>query len=160
MENSNYWWESLLDVIRQTFPPIIWILTKCEGDGIKSRLSFKIVSTLLAISEVILLLLLHLLLSNLMKILNFRNLFLKLLNYKLICYFLKCHEFALSLCSVCFIDCKKKVRMKYQRCLWHIDDIDTIIFRPFEEGGPPGPRGQGGESSPVPQPSSGIKSVR
>jgi len=31
--------------------------------------------------------------------------------------------------------------------------------RPFEEGGPPGPRGQGGESSPVPQPSSGIKSV-
>ena len=54
----------------------------------------------------------------------------------------------------------KKVRMKCQHCLWHIDDIDTIIFRPFEEGGPPGPRGQGGESSPVPQPSSGIKSVR
>lgn len=33
------------------------------------------------------------------------------------------------------------------------------LDEPFEEGGPPGPRGQGGESSPVPQPSSGIKSV-
>ena len=26
--------------LKQTFPPIIWIFTKGEGDGIKSRLSF------------------------------------------------------------------------------------------------------------------------
>ena len=25
--------------IKQTFPPIIWIFTECEGDGIKSKLS-------------------------------------------------------------------------------------------------------------------------
>ena len=67
---SNYWWESLVEVIRQniagwcqqiflssltmhsnvlllslkqTFPCIIWILT--EGDGIKTRQPFKIFST-------------------------------------------------------------------------------------------------------------------
>ena len=53
-ENSNYWQESLLDVIRQsiagdveqTFPPIIWIFTEGEGDGIESRLPFKNFSTL------------------------------------------------------------------------------------------------------------------
>ena len=65
-ENSNYWRECLLEVIRQniagwyqenfenknvlplhlkhTFPPIIWIFT--EGEGIKSRLPFKVFSTL------------------------------------------------------------------------------------------------------------------
>ena len=32
--------------IKQTFPPIIWIFTEGEGDGIKSRLPFKIFSTL------------------------------------------------------------------------------------------------------------------
>ena len=36
----------LLEVIRQTFPPIIWIFTEGEGDGIKYRLPFKILSTL------------------------------------------------------------------------------------------------------------------
>ena len=30
----------------QTFPPIIWIFTDGEGDGIESRLPFKIFSTL------------------------------------------------------------------------------------------------------------------
>ena len=63
-ENSNYCRESLFEVIRQnndggcqqtpsnvlpldlkqTFPLIIWIFT--EGDGIESRLPFKIFSTL------------------------------------------------------------------------------------------------------------------
>ena len=33
--------------LKQTFPPIIWIFTKGEGDGIESRLSFKIFSTLI-----------------------------------------------------------------------------------------------------------------
>ena len=33
--------------LKQTFPPIIWIFT--EGDGIKSRLPFEILSTLLGI---------------------------------------------------------------------------------------------------------------
>ena len=37
----------LLLHLKQTFPPIIWIFT--EGDGIKSRLAFKIFSTLLEI---------------------------------------------------------------------------------------------------------------
>ena len=31
---------------QQTFPPIIWIFTGGEGDGIKFRLPFKIFSTL------------------------------------------------------------------------------------------------------------------
>ena len=35
--------------LKQTFPPIIWIFTEDEGDGIKSRLPFKIFSTLLKI---------------------------------------------------------------------------------------------------------------
>ena len=33
--------------LKQTFPPIIWIFTETEGDWIKSRLPFKIYSTLL-----------------------------------------------------------------------------------------------------------------
>ena len=33
--------------LKQTFPPIIWILTEGEGDEIQSRLPFKIFSTLL-----------------------------------------------------------------------------------------------------------------
>ena len=68
-KNSNHWWKSLLEVIRQniagwcqkllmttpsnvlpshlkqTFPPIIWIFTEGGGDGIQSRLPFKIFST-------------------------------------------------------------------------------------------------------------------
>ena len=32
--------------LKQTFPHIIWLFTECEGDGIESRLLFKIVSTL------------------------------------------------------------------------------------------------------------------
>ena len=32
--------------LKQTFPNIIWIFTEGEGDGIKSRLPFKIFSTL------------------------------------------------------------------------------------------------------------------
>ena len=32
--------------LKQTFPPIIWIFTEGEGDGIESRLPFKIFSTL------------------------------------------------------------------------------------------------------------------
>ena len=32
--------------LKQTFPPIIWIFTEDEGDGIESRLPFKIFSTL------------------------------------------------------------------------------------------------------------------
>ena len=32
--------------LKQTFPPIIGIFTKGEGDGIESRLPFKIFSTL------------------------------------------------------------------------------------------------------------------
>ena len=35
--------------IKQTFPAIIWIFTEDEGDGIKSRLPFKIFSILLKI---------------------------------------------------------------------------------------------------------------
>ena len=31
--------------LKQTFPPIIWIFTEGEGDGIESRLPFKIFST-------------------------------------------------------------------------------------------------------------------
>ena len=38
----------LLLHLKQTFPPIIWIFTEGEGDGIKSRLPFKIFYTLLA----------------------------------------------------------------------------------------------------------------
>ena len=33
--------------LKQTFPPIIWIFIEGEGDGIESRLPFKIFSTLL-----------------------------------------------------------------------------------------------------------------
>ena len=62
VENSNYWGESLLEIIRQnfavfkclltmpcnvlplhlkqTFPPIIWIFTEGKADGIKSRLPY------------------------------------------------------------------------------------------------------------------------
>ena len=32
--------------LKQTFPPMIWIFTEGEGDGIESRLAFKIFSTL------------------------------------------------------------------------------------------------------------------
>ena len=32
--------------LKQTFPPIIWIFTEVEGDGIESKLPFKIFSTL------------------------------------------------------------------------------------------------------------------
>ena len=32
--------------LKQTFPPLIWMFTEGEGDGIKSRLPFKIFSTL------------------------------------------------------------------------------------------------------------------
>ena len=75
-------WESLLEVIRQNiagwcqqtfcfqkfvdnsqqcfdftpqakFQPIIWIFTDSEGDGIKSRLPFKIFSTLWYISALV-----------------------------------------------------------------------------------------------------------
>ena len=35
--------------LKQTFPPMIWILNEGEGDGIESRLPFKIFSTLLTI---------------------------------------------------------------------------------------------------------------
>ena len=65
-ENLKYGWESLLEVqgkniagryqqtlenkkfvdIKQTFLPIIWIFTEDVGDGIESRLPFKIFSTL------------------------------------------------------------------------------------------------------------------
>ena len=31
---------------KQIFPPIIWMFTEVEGDGIESRLPFKIFSTL------------------------------------------------------------------------------------------------------------------
>ena len=56
-------------------------------------------------------------------------------------------------------NCSKKMGL-FVTCLL---SIFTPIFRPFEgqEGsGPRAPSGQGGQSSPVPQPSSGIKSVR
>ena len=33
--------------LKQTFPPLIWICTEGEGDGIESRIPFKIFSTLL-----------------------------------------------------------------------------------------------------------------
>ena len=32
--------------LKQTFPPLIWIFTEDEGDGIESRLPFKKFSTL------------------------------------------------------------------------------------------------------------------
>ena len=35
--------------LKQTFPPIIWIFTVGEGDGIESRLPLKIFSTLISI---------------------------------------------------------------------------------------------------------------
>ena len=35
--------------LKQTFPPIIWIFIEGEGDGIKSRLPFKIFFTLLGL---------------------------------------------------------------------------------------------------------------
>ena len=34
--------------LKQTFPPIIWIFTEGEGDGMETRLPFKIFSTLLS----------------------------------------------------------------------------------------------------------------
>ena len=37
--------------LKQTFPPIIWILTEREGDEIESRLPFKIFFTLLRMKE-------------------------------------------------------------------------------------------------------------
>ena len=33
--------------LKQTFPPIIWIFTEGEGDGLESRLYFNIFSTLI-----------------------------------------------------------------------------------------------------------------
>ena len=36
----------LLLYLKQTFPPIIWVFTESEGDGIETRLPFKIFSTL------------------------------------------------------------------------------------------------------------------
>ena len=33
--------------LKQTFPPVIWIFTEGEGDGIENRLPFKIFSTLI-----------------------------------------------------------------------------------------------------------------
>ena len=33
---------SVVHYLKQTFPPIIWIFTEVEGDGIESRLPFKI----------------------------------------------------------------------------------------------------------------------
>ena len=46
-------WKSLLTTpskdlplqLKQTFPPIIWFFAEGEGDGIKSRITFNIVST-------------------------------------------------------------------------------------------------------------------
>ena len=38
--------------LKQTFPPIIWIFTEGEGNGIESRLSFEIFSALLAEYEI------------------------------------------------------------------------------------------------------------
>ena len=35
-----------LYTLKQTFPPLIWIFTEGEGDGIESRIPFKIFSTL------------------------------------------------------------------------------------------------------------------
>ena len=35
--------------LKQTFLPIIWIFTESEGNGIKSRKSFKTFSTLISI---------------------------------------------------------------------------------------------------------------
>ena len=37
--------------LKQTFPPIIWIFTEGDGDGIESRLPFKIFSTLPQIKQ-------------------------------------------------------------------------------------------------------------
>ena len=37
--------------LKQTFQPIIWIFTEGEGDGIKSRLPFKIFTTLTGIAD-------------------------------------------------------------------------------------------------------------
>ena len=47
-KNSNYERESLPYYLKKIFPPIIWIFTEGEGegDGIESRLPFKIFSTL------------------------------------------------------------------------------------------------------------------
>ena len=33
--------------LKKTFPPVIWIFAEGEGDGIESRLPFRIFSTLL-----------------------------------------------------------------------------------------------------------------
>ena len=40
--------------LKQTFPPMIWIYTEDEGDGIKSKLPFRIFSTLSKIPKLIL----------------------------------------------------------------------------------------------------------
>ena len=37
--------------LKQTFPPIIWIFTEVEGDGIESRLHLKIFTTLLIFND-------------------------------------------------------------------------------------------------------------
>ena len=37
-KSPNFMQESLIEVIRRTFPPIIWIFTEGEGDEIESRL--------------------------------------------------------------------------------------------------------------------------
>ena len=37
--------------LKETFPPIIWTFTEGEGDGIESRLPFKIFSTLRKIAS-------------------------------------------------------------------------------------------------------------
>ena len=40
-------WRGILPLhLKQTFPPVIWIFTEGGGDGIESRLPFKIFSTL------------------------------------------------------------------------------------------------------------------
>ena len=39
--------------LKQTFPPIIWILTEGEGDGIEPRLPFKMFSTHIATWNII-----------------------------------------------------------------------------------------------------------
>ena len=57
--NKLFVFESLLTMpsnvlpshLKQTFPPIIWIFTEGEGDGIESRLLFKIFSTLTATTK-------------------------------------------------------------------------------------------------------------
>ena len=57
LSNVNFVFKILLTMpsnvlplhLKRTFPSMIWIFTEGEGDGIKSRLPFKIFSTLLKI---------------------------------------------------------------------------------------------------------------